>query len=163
MNENNYWVIVKDVIIFNCFGCFDLLWTSNSLFTNVYLFIWLQRVLAVAYRTFLVMWDLFAVAHGSLVVAGGLQWDLVAAWHVGPWFPRQDSTHVLHYPANLKPLDHQGSPSKQSCAESNTGISYYFRWRNRRIVTYPKSHLGTGRKNNLGLCFLLLAEASQPL
>lgn len=68
------------------------------------------------------------MAHGSLVVAGGLQGvDLVAAWHVGPWFPRQGfNPRPLHYPANLKPLD-LGKPSKQSCAESNTGISYYFR------------------------------------
>lgn len=75
------------------------------------------------------MRDLLLWLMDSLVVACGLQsMDLVAAWHVGPWFPRQGfNPRPLHYSADSEPLDHQGSPSKQSRAESNTGISYYFR------------------------------------
>lgn len=94
------------------------------------------------------------MAHGSLVVAGGLQGvDLVAAWHVGPWFPRQGfNPRPLHYPANLESAGPPGSPSKQSCAEVILELVIILGMKKQKDSDLPKvTHLGTGRKNNLGL------------
>ena len=85
VNENNYWVIVKDVIIFNCFCMFWSIVNFKTVFLKIFIFYLTPSGLSCGLQDLhCVMWDLLLWLVDSLIVACGLQSvSLVAPWHVG--------------------------------------------------------------------------------